>query len=537
MVDAICAALGDSLQNVLSNDLFTTYCHLVRGSVEKSNRRDGAEYKISIATKLFWSIYKDEKARGKKRNHGAGSGKDKQGRQKLQPTVSITSPLGIDRPCITQSKLNEMIFHNLPISKIEGTFSYVALGHEENSLTIHFTSNEYNMKQNLKGLIACSRCGRYVKLNNSGLEWHVKNVHGIKEHSKAYNAVSSARHALVQFRPFHSQTNLKGICQDKIYGAHTDVLLDQQSLNLSRKPFPRNELKALSHPGLEACRNGNLELLKDLVCSGTYNPTKVYDKNGSSGLLWASGGGHLGCVKYLVETCKIDPNFERQKGRRGYAGRTALHWSCRNGHLSIVKYLLTSIVSPMDVDIETNDGTTPFHLAVWQNEIQVCRYMIERGCNVNHINSYGCNSVLWAGQGLNTDRAIFELLLQHKCDFHVFNENGQGILHKAAQRGNSEVCKMLLVGLEGDDILKRHEHGLLFQAYQYLAGTDDASEFHFARDVLLHKHFEPTKNEKSRPYELAKYSDNDELALWLLTTFNKLANFGNTHGKMSAEDV
>ena len=98
MVDAICAALGDSLQNVLSNDLFTTYCHLVRGSVEKSNRRDGAEYKISIATKLFWSIYKDEKARGKKRNHGAGSGKDKQGRQKLQPTVSITSPLGIDRP-------------------------------------------------------------------------------------------------------------------------------------------------------------------------------------------------------------------------------------------------------------------------------------------------------------------------------------------------------------------------------------------------------------------------------------------------------
>ena len=96
---------------------------------------------------------------------------------------------------------------------------------------------------------------------------------------------------------------------------------------------------------------------------------------------------------------------------------------------------------------------------------------------------------------------------------------------------------MLLVGLEGDDILEHHEHGLLFEAYQYLAGTDDASEFHFARDVLLHKHFEPTKNEKSRPYELAKYSDNDELALWLLTTFNKLANFGNTHGKMSAEDV
>ncbi len=545
MVDIIKDVLDTSMKNILSQEQYIQYQPLINNkSIERSNKKDHAEYKISLTTKLFWAIFKDEKkqkmASTNDINDTGSSNKNTVKQQ--EKTISITSNLGLTRPFVTQSKLNELLFHNLPIEKLQTIFSYVGIGHEFNSLTIHFTTLKYNKEQNTNGMISCTRCGKFVKLNNSGLEWHIKNVHKIKDHSKAYNAVTSAKHSLIHFNNFNnSKKNTDVISQSDDGDNNNKIILNKQMDMAIAQSNPENlkemirtgKVKPLLNPGLEACRSGDLILLKELILNDKYNPKEIYDRNGSNGLLWASGGGHLDCVQYLIETCKINPNVEKQKGRRGYAGRTALHWSCRNGHVDVVEFLLNNTLFPMCVDVETEDGTTPFHLAVWQNQIHVCNYLINKGCDVDHINSYGCNAVLWAGQGLNTSNEMFELLFTHSCNFHIFNENGQGILHKAAQRGKLQVCELLLVGdnYKGEGIRNKYHGGLLYASYQYCStsfGDKNNDEYHdhnlhYLRDVLLNKHFQVTNSERSRPYELAKYAGNSKLELWLLKVYNDIS--------------
>ncbi len=550
MVDAIKYVLEESIQNLLTNDNYRKYQHLICKSIEKSTKKDAAEYKISLATKLFWAIFKHDNQQRNEKHDGVALVKKKSAKNN-EAYVSITSNLGLERPFVTQSRLNELIFHNLPVHKLHATFSFVGIGHQHNSLTIHFTTLDHNKRQHMNGMLMCSRCGKFVKASNSGLEWHIKNVHKIKDHSKAYNAVTSAKHSLIQFdhplNNYYLGGGNEGNCSTTNLRKQHDMATAQKNPENLKKMIQSGKDKPLSNLGLEACRSGNLHVLQELVLSKKFHPKESYDRNGSNGLLWASGGGHLNCVVYLIEQCGIDPNIEKQKGRRGYAGRTALHWSCRNGHLNVVQYLLSS----MQIDVETDDGTTPFHLAVWQNQINVCKYLVEKGCNVNHINSYGCNAVLWAGQGLNTGYEIFELLHSLNCNFHIFNENGQGILHKAAQRGNTHICKLLLVGhrtsekdgFRHDDchnILKMYKNGLLYSSYQYAKTfigneiCDDGNDvdLNFICNILIDKHYQLTTSEQSRPYELAKYSNNIPLSKWLLNVYNDLLSI-NTKTKIT----
>jgi hypothetical protein len=65
-------------------------------------------------------------------------------------------------------------------------------------------------------------------------------------------------------------------------------------------------------------------------------------------------------------------------------------------------------------------------------------------------------------------------------DFDRINTNGQGCLHKAAQRGNTELCQWLV------HTLRVGEH-----------------------------HFKPNAAEESTPAQLAHYSGHKELAAWL----------------------
>ena len=62
MVDIIKDVLDTSMKNILSQEQYIQYQPLINNkSIERSNKKDHAEYKISLTTKLFWAIFKDEK--------------------------------------------------------------------------------------------------------------------------------------------------------------------------------------------------------------------------------------------------------------------------------------------------------------------------------------------------------------------------------------------------------------------------------------------------------------------------------------------
>lgn len=152
--------------------------------------------------------------------------------------------------------------------------------------------------------------------------------------------------------------------------------------------------------------------------------------------MWAAGGGYTEMVAFLVEECSCEPS-ETQKGKRSFQGRTALHWAARNGHLEVVKYLVCKC--GVDIEAATIDGTTAFGWASWQGHLDIMRFLSENGCNVDSRNSFGCNAVLWCAQGKG-DVPCMEWLKAQGCNMTLINNNGHGVLHKAAQRGQKDVC-------------------------------------------------------------------------------------------------
>jgi ankyrin repeat protein len=59
------------------------------------------------------------------------------------------------------------------------------------------------------------------------------------------------------------------------------------------------------------------------------------------------------------------------------------HWAARNGHLDVCAWLIKEV--GVDSDVPTHDGTTPFQLAVWQEQLHVCDWLLDQGVDVHQV--------------------------------------------------------------------------------------------------------------------------------------------------------
>ncbi|OQR83588.1 hypothetical protein ACHHYP_14549 [Achlya hypogyna] len=188
--------------------------------------------------------------------------------------------------------------------------------------------------------------------------------------------------------------------------------------------------------GLIAAASGDLATLQKMVAQGW--DVQTTDRHGSNALAWAAGGNHVDVCVFLVDECNL--RVDELQGKPGMK-RNALHWAARNGHIQACEWLLR--VQEMDVNSPTEDGTTPFHFAVWNQQPQMCHYLASVWhCNVHILNAYGCNASQWGA--LTGSVPMLELLQSYGVDLGVLNTNGHSALHKAALRGHTEACAWLL---------------------------------------------------------------------------------------------
>ena len=80
--------------------------------------------------------------------------------------------------------------------------------------------------------------------------------------------------------------------------------------------------------------------------------------------------------------------------------------------------------------------------------------LAQSGANVHAINSYGCNATQWAAQVKGGGTAPCEWLRSRGVTLGLNNYNGHSAIHKAAVKGNEEVCRWLLC--EGGLLAERH---------------------------------------------------------------------------------
>ena len=127
--------------------------------------------------------------------------------------------------------------------------------------------------------------------------------------------------------------------------------------------------------------------------------------------------------------------------------RHALHWAARNGHIPICDWLINE--KNVDVNIEADDGTVPLHFAVWTNNFEMVKWLVEKACcDLHKLNSYGCNASQWGA--LNGDVEMLILLQSYGLNLGILNLNGHSAIHKAAVNGRLKACQWLLTPRESE---------------------------------------------------------------------------------------
>eukprot|EP00601_Ochromonadales_sp_CCMP2298_P017044 CAMPEP_0173216858 /NCGR_PEP_ID=MMETSP1142-20121109/155_1 /TAXON_ID=483371 /ORGANISM="non described non described, Strain CCMP2298" /LENGTH=464 /DNA_ID=CAMNT_0014144337 /DNA_START=18 /DNA_END=1409 /DNA_ORIENTATION=+ len=266
------------------------------------------------------------------------------------------------------------------------------------------------------GKVLCAACGDFFQSGRPA------RMHTVLEHNVEYGdaqaAVREMDYRVVVYRPsaaFASQED-----QQPVDAAHQDG--DEIPLCV----------------GLDACRRGDLQLLAAMVEQRAFDPITTLDRNGCDGLCWAAGNGHLSLCRYLHDVGM--PALLRGKLKRK---RHPLHWAARNGHIPVLDWFVHTL--EVDVDIGTEDGTTALHYAVWSGHFDAVQWLVERGgCGVGRMNSYGCNASQWCA--LNGNISILQYLHSRGLAVDVKNNNGHSALHKAAMKGQREICEWLLLG-------------------------------------------------------------------------------------------
>ncbi|ESP05323.1 hypothetical protein LOTGIDRAFT_208351 [Lottia gigantea] len=110
--------------------------------------------------------------------------------------------------------------------------------------------------------------------------------------------------------------------------------------------------ESIDHPLHEAAKRGNMDFLME--CIGNRVSVNGLDKAGSIPLHWAAHGGHIECLKALlnVANCQVDV--------KNKLGDTPLHSAAWKNHSAAVEILLNVGANP---NIRNNDDKLPSELA------------------------------------------------------------------------------------------------------------------------------------------------------------------------------
>ena len=151
---------------------------------------------------------------------------------------------------------------------------------------------------------------------------------------------------------------------------------------------------------------GHLNIVKYLIDQCAYDPTTT-NAEGLSALQFATAGNHIEVVQYL--TNKLDVNQVAElSGACSESGYNSLHRAALCGSLDALKLLLpcttvdvanaTNSSSMLAlVDAKAVNGSTCLHLAAHHGHVNIVTFLVTSyGANVHAMNDYGLTPLMFA---------------------------------------------------------------------------------------------------------------------------------------------
>jgi ankyrin repeat protein len=112
--------------------------------------------------------------------------------------------------------------------------------------------------------------------------------------------------------------------------------------------------------------------------------------------------------------------------------------AAQKGDLAKLKSLVQN--NPNLVNAKNKDDDTPLHIAADAGHLEIARFLIQSGADVNSMNSSLRNPVLMAGYQGHKD--VVKLLLENGANFDYVDDRGYTPLRWAAVRGKKDVVEL-----------------------------------------------------------------------------------------------
>ena len=117
---------------------------------------------------------------------------------------------------------------------------------------------------------------------------------------------------------------------------------------------------------------------------------------------------------------------------------TPLYIAAQNGHLNVVKYL---VKKGADVN-KTTHGNTPFIAAAARGHLDVVKYLVKKGADVNKAYKDGITPLMIAAQNGHLD--VVKYLVKKGADVNKADDNGFTPLYIAADKGYNKIVELFL---------------------------------------------------------------------------------------------
>lgn len=264
---------------------------------------------------------------------------------------------------------------------------------------------------------------------------------------------------------------------------------------------------------VEACAKGDAKTVRECLES---NSTIVHKKIVGDVLTWV----HLLCALFETAGAEEDKYFECLEVIFEYKpnavnipncdGETPLHWCAALGHTKLMKFLTEEKRKP-NLESKQKSDCTPLVVAISCGKLECAKILIERNANVTSRDSHGRTPLMILCKYAEVNDECLLYLLKHieRDDIDLLSDEGDTALLIAAQRGNTELVKLLLQ--HGADPKVENQQGLT----PLIAATECGN--HELVKLLMKSgaHPVPNKNNESAISHAAEGGKTECLAIML----------------------
>jgi ankyrin repeat protein len=196
----------------------------------------------------------------------------------------------------------------------------------------------------------------------------------------------------------------------------------------------------------KAAEGGHVEIVQALINELGYNP-KLTGYDGRSLLHEACLNGNIKLAEILIIDIRLDILSADD------SGNTPLHMACLGGHEELTRLLITKYNSP--VDIENKDKLTPLHMACFRGHLDVSKVLVSEcmlECDKIFYNALdkGNNTPLDLFIKIGDTKAVHILYTEYGLEPHVRGVESKSLLHQLAAGGFTTMLKELILKFNYD---------------------------------------------------------------------------------------